>query len=119
MSATQKIKESQAQQVSGLSLLDEIMEQTRITPQDEGYDIAKKGVTAFIENILATSDADEPINKSIVDRMLVELDRKISGQMDEIMHNVTFQEMESSWRSLKLLVDRTDFRENIKIQMNF
>lgn len=117
MSATQKIKESQAQQVSGLSLLDEIMEQTRITPQDEGYDIAKKGVTAFIENILATSDADEPINKSIVDRMLVELDRKISGQMDEIMHNVTFQEMESSWRSLKLLVDRTDFRENIKIQI--
>ncbi|MCE1818049.1 type VI secretion system contractile sheath large subunit, partial [Enterobacter hormaechei] len=28
-----------------------------------------------------------------------------------------FQELESSWRSLKILVDRTDFRENIKINI--
>ena len=37
--------------------------------------------------------------------------------MDEILHNARFQEVESSRRSLKLLVDRTDFRENIKINI--
>ena len=49
--------------------------------------------------------------------MLVELDNKLSTQVDEILHAPKFQEIEASWRSLKLLVDRTDFRENIKINI--
>lgn len=118
MSISQKkqlLQENTSQ--SGISLLDEIMAQTRMAPQDDGYDVAKKGVAAFIDNILSTTDKDEPINKSLVDRMLVELDQKIGAQMDEILHSDKFQQMESAWRGLKMLVDRTDFRENIKIQV--
>jgi type VI secretion system protein ImpC len=98
-------------------LLEEIMAQTRIAPNEEGYDIAKKGVAAFIENLIGRNHSSEPVNKSLVDQMLVELDKKISAQMDEIIHNVKFQQMESSWRGLKLLIDRTDFRENNKLEL--
>ncbi len=97
------------------SLLDEIMQQARLNPEDEGYDIAKQGISAFIANMLESGREDEPVNKLLVDRMICELDKKLSAQMDEILHADAFQNMESSWRSLKLLVDRTDFRENIKI----
>lgn len=41
-------------------------------------------------------------------------DRVLGKQMDAIFHQPAFQELESSWRSLELLVDRTDFRENIE-----
>ncbi|MBE8596088.1 type VI secretion system contractile sheath large subunit [Xenorhabdus sp. BG5] len=99
------------------SLLDEIMSQARMTPENDGYYIAKQGVAAFIGSILDTGSNDEPINKLLVDKMIVELDKKLSEQMDEIMHAKPFQELESSWRSLKILVDRTDFRENIKINI--
>ncbi|TVO31318.1 type VI secretion system contractile sheath large subunit [Vibrio algivorus] len=99
------------------SLLDEVMAKTRITPNEEGYDIAKKGIAAFIENLVSAKRTEEPVNKSLVDQMLVELDKKISSQMDEILHNEKFQQMESSWKGLKLLVDRTDFRENNKIDL--
>ncbi|MDC9620743.1 type VI secretion system contractile sheath large subunit [Xenorhabdus sp. XENO-7] len=99
------------------SLLDEIMSQARITPENDGYYIAKQGVAAFISSILDTGANEEPINKLVVDKMIVELDKKLSEQMDEIMHAKPFQELESSWRSLKILVDRTDFRENIKINI--
>jgi len=99
------------------SLLDEIMAQAHMQPDSDGYDIARQGVAAFIANILEAGTNDEPINKVIVDRMIVELDKKLSAQMDEIMHAAPFRELESSWRSLKLLVDRTDFRENIKINV--
>ncbi|MBD1227318.1 type VI secretion system contractile sheath large subunit [Xenorhabdus griffiniae] len=99
------------------SLLDEIMSQARMTPENDGYYIAKQGVAAFIGSILDTGSNDEPINKLLVDKMIVELDKKLSEQMDEIMHAKQFQELESSWRSLKILVDRTDFRENIKINI--
>ncbi|MCG6351664.1 type VI secretion system contractile sheath large subunit [Vibrio fluvialis] len=99
------------------SLLDEIMAQTRIAPSEEGYDVAKKGVAAFIENLIGGNQLDEAVNKSLVDQMLVELDKKISAQMDEILHDEKYQQMESAWRGLKLFVDRTDFRENNKVDL--
>lgn len=99
------------------SLLSEIMEQTRLQPGEESYDIALKGVEAFISDLLKSDRTEEKINKSVVDRMVAELDRKISSQVDEILHHPEFQQLESSWRSLKLLVDRTNFRENIKIDV--
>lgn len=98
-------------------LLDSIMAQTRILPSEDAYDIAKKGVAAFIENIVTQDQINEPVNKALVDQMLVELDKKISAQMDAILHCEPLQQMESAWRGLKLLVDRTDFRENIKIEL--
>lgn len=104
-------------EVSEVSLLDEIMAQTRIEPNEDGYDIAKKGIAAFIENLIGSKQTDEQVNKSLVDHMIVDLDNKISAQMDEILHNESIQALESSWRGLKLLIDRTDFRENIKIEV--
>ncbi|WP_025821235.1 type VI secretion system contractile sheath large subunit [Shewanella marina] len=98
-------------------LLDEIMAQTRMAPTEEAYDIAKKGVAAFIGNLIGTDKTEEPVNKALVDQMLVELDKKISSQMDAILHTEAVQQMESAWRGLKLLIDRTDFRENIKIEL--
>lgn len=102
---------------SQVSLLDEIMAHTNMLPENEGYDIARQGVSAFIANLLDSGNSDELINKVLVDRMIVELDKKLSAQMDEILHAEPFQQLESSWRSLKILVDRTDFRENIKINV--
>lgn len=115
MSTTESVLE--APQLAEGSLLDEIMQQTRIAPNEDGYDIAKKGVAAFIENLLGSAQSEEPVNKSLVDQMLVELDKKVSAQMDEILHNADYQQMESSWRGLKLFIDRTDFRENNKVEI--
>ncbi|MEZ8140871.1 type VI secretion protein [Enterovibrio norvegicus FF-33] len=115
MSVQEKTLESSVKE-SG-SLLDEIMAQTRLAPSEEGYDIAKKGVAAFVENLIGSDKEQEPVNKALVDQMLVELDKKISAQMDVVLHSQPVQEMESAWRGLKLLVDRTDFRENIKIEV--
>ncbi|WP_407334011.1 type VI secretion system contractile sheath large subunit [Enterovibrio sp. 27052020O] len=115
MSVQEKTLDSSVKE-SG-SLLDEIMAQTRIAPSEEGYDIAKKGVAAFVENLIGSDKEQEPVNKALVDQMLVELDKKISAQMDVVLHSQPVQEMESAWRGLKLLVDRTDFRENIKIEV--
>lgn len=113
------VNETQQEQaaISGGSLLDEIMAQSRMSPETEAYDIAKQGVAAFISNIFANPSEEEPINKLLIDKMLVELDTQLSAQVDQILHAPKFQEIESSWRSLKLLVDRTDFRENIKINI--
>jgi len=84
------------------SLLDEIMAQARITPVDEGYSVAKQGVAALIANILDSGATSDPVNKALVDSMIVELDKKLSKQMDVILHAKELQEMvpprKSCWR---------------------
>jgi len=99
------------------SLLDSIMEQTKMAPSDDGYSIARKGVEAFIAELLAPGKAKRKADKTVVDQMIAEIDEKLSRQLDEIMHNDTFQQLESAWRGLKLVVDRTNFRENIKVEL--
>lgn len=99
------------------SILESIIAQTRLTPEDDAYDIAKRGVSAFIEELLKPQNSGEPVKKAMVDRMIAEIDSKLSRQVDEILHHADFQALESAWRGLQLLVDRTDFRENIKIEM--
>ncbi len=103
--------------LSNATLLDQIMAETKLVPAQEGYQVARQGVSAFISEILKTPDPDQLINKHRVDQMIAELDRALSNQMDAILHQPAFQALESSWRSLKLLVDRTDFRENIKLEV--
>ena len=98
-------------------ILDRIIAETKLTPDDEAYSIAKRGVSAFIEELLKPQNENEPVKKAMVDRMIAEIDAKLSRQMDEILHHPQFQSLESSWRGLKLLVDRTDFRENIKLEL--
>lgn len=58
------------------------MAQARLTPVDEGYGVAKQGVAALIANILDSGADTERVNKALVDSMIVELDKKLSQQMD-------------------------------------
>jgi len=109
--------QQQTSDIAELGILDQIIAQTSLTPEDEAYGIAKRGVSAFIEELLKPQNQSEPVKKALVDRMIAEIDAKLSHQMDEILHNPEFQSLEASWRGLNLLVDRTDFRENIKIEL--
>ncbi len=99
------------------SLLDEIVQATKLKPTDEAYSITKKGVEALISQLLEPGREVSKISQAVVDDMIAEIDRKLSMQVDEIMHHPQFQELESAWRSLKFLVDRTNFRENIKVEI--
>jgi type VI secretion system protein ImpC len=99
------------------SLLDSILAETRIGPNDEGFDVAKRGVQAFVSELLLKGGAVQRIDKTLVDGMIAEIDRKISRQLDTILHHPDFQKLESAWRGLRFVIDRTNFRENIKVEM--
>lgn len=99
------------------SLLDQILSETKISPQDEAYDVAKRGVQAFIAELLTPQRAAEKVDKAVVDSMIAEIDKKLSAQLDEIIHHGEFQKLESAWRGLRFVIDRVDFRENTKIEL--
>ena len=99
------------------SLLDQIVQETKIAPSDEGYGVVRRGVQALLGELLAKGKPEQKVDRKIVDAMIAELDQRISNQVDAIIHNEKFQQLESSWRGLKFLVDRTDFRENLQIHV--
>ncbi|MBW1729698.1 MAG: type VI secretion system contractile sheath large subunit [Deltaproteobacteria bacterium] len=99
------------------SLLEEIVQATKLKPSDEAYSLAKRGVEALIAQLLEPGREVPKVSKAVVDEMIAEIDKKMSLQLDAILHHPEFQKLESAWRSLKFLVDRTDFRENIRIEV--
>ena len=99
------------------SLLDDIVTATRLKPKDEGYSLAKRGVEALIAQLVEPGREVEKVSKATVDEMIAEIDKKLSLQVDVILHHPDFQKLESAWSSLKFLIDKTDFRENIRLEL--
>ena len=90
-------------------ILDNIIAQTLLTVDDEAYGIAKRGVSAFIEELVKPHNSGEPVKKRLVDRMIAEIDAKLSQQMDEILHHPDFQALEAAWKE----IGRASCRESV------
>ena len=115
--AEQKPVEAGAAAEAGdMSLLDQITLETKLKPSDSEFEVARRGVHALIAELVKT-DKLEKIDSKVIDAMIGEIDRKMGVQLDEILHHPEVQKLESSWRGLKLVIDRTNFRENIKIEL--
>ncbi len=99
------------------SLLEDLLSDAKVTKEQEGYDVVKKGLQHFIAEMLAPSKSAERVDKNLIDVMIAEIDQRLSAQINEILHHPDFQKLESAWRSLKYLIDKVDFRENIKVEM--
>jgi len=108
-------KEAQTQEET--PLLNEIIEATKIKPNDDAYSVTKKGLESLIAQLIEPGKEGVKISGALLDDMIGEIDKKMSLQLDAILHHPELQKVESSWRSLKFLVDRTDFRENIKLEI--
>ncbi len=79
--------------------------------------VVAAALRVFVDAVNDLESPVEKVDKELIDSMVAQLDHKLSQQLDAIMHHEAFQESESSWRSLKFLVDRTDFRKNVKVEV--
>ncbi|MFZ4573562.1 MAG: type VI secretion system contractile sheath large subunit [Phycisphaerales bacterium] len=52
-----------------------------------------------------------------IEAMIAAIDRKLSEQVNEILHHADFQSLESSWRGLHYLVNNTETDETLKIRV--
>jgi type VI secretion system protein ImpC len=102
---------------AGTSLLDEVLAETKLKPNDEGYETAKRGISAFISEMLGGDRAAERVDNALVDQLIAEIDSRISAQLNAVLHHKQFQYLESAWRGLKYLVDNVDFRENVRVEV--
>ncbi len=94
-------------------LLDAVIGATKQTERDRAQDLIKslteealKGTVTFDRNLTKTFD-----------RAITEIDRKLSEQLNQIMHHERFTKLEGSWRGMHYLVMNSETGTSLKIRM--
>src|SRR5690349_14875787 len=98
---------------AGLGLLDQVIGATKQTERDRAEELiralteeALKGTVTFNRNLVVTFD-----------RAIAEIDRKVSEQLNQILHNERFLKLEGSWRGLNYLVMNSETGTSLKVRM--
>src|SRR3954465_14375485 len=83
---------------------------------DEAKGAVELAVRTLAEQALSqTKLIGNDVVKSI-ESIIAELDRKLSEQVNLILHNPEFQQLEGAWRGLHYLVNNTETDEMLKIR---
>ena len=83
---------------------------------DEARSAVEAAVRTLAEQALLHGTTMTDDAYSTIEAILAEIDRKLSGQVNLILHHPDFQQMESAWRGLQHLVFNTETDEKLKIR---
>lgn len=106
--------EAQAVEVSDF----EKLLQQEFKPKSEEANVAvQRAVKTLVEQALENTALISSNSVKTIEGMIAELDKKISKQVNEIIHHDDFQKLESAWRGLSYLVNNTATSESLKIRV--
>lgn len=100
-----------------LSLLDAIVEQSRVAINDSEKTHTRGLITELVDQVLAGAVTVSKDLVASIDARVAELDHLISNQLNAIMHAPEFQSLEASWRGLKYLVRESETSPMLKIKV--
>ncbi len=95
------------------SLLESLLDDAKL---DSGADANKRGITSFLTELLRTNEATQRVAKDRIDVLIADIDRRLTAQVNAILHAPEVKALESAWRGIKYLVDEIDFRENVRLE---
>ena len=106
-----------AAETAEISLLDQIVSQGRFGKDAPARDRGRDMIKQFVDEVLTGTitlgrDTDVMLNARIA-----QLDKLITMQVDEILHQPAFQKLEATWRGLKYLVSQSETSEMLKIKV--
>ncbi|HEX7129552.1 MAG TPA: type VI secretion system contractile sheath large subunit [Rhodanobacteraceae bacterium] len=77
----------------------------------------ESAVRTLAEQVLQKSDIVSEDVTQTINAYVAEIDRKISEQLNLVMHHEDFQKLESAWRGLHYLVNNTETDQLLKIRV--
>jgi type VI secretion system protein ImpC len=111
--STSSAGQSAAEAHEAGSLLDQVVSATRQTEPDRAQDLvrtlveqAKRGTVTFDRNLPRT-----------IERAIALIDKTLSNQLNEVIHDPKFLKLEGSWRGLHYLVMNSETGTNLKIRL--
>ncbi len=84
---------------------------------DRQKEAIEEGVLALASQALAETAIISDDAVKTIESMIAELDRKLSEQINHILHHDDFQALEGTWRGMHHLVNNTETDEMLKIRI--
>jgi len=84
---------------------------------DEARSAVEQAVLTLAQQALAQTKLISADVMMSIEAMIAELDRRMSRQLNAILHHADFQQLESAWRGLHYLVNNTETDEMLKISV--
>src|SRR5262245_6159993 len=98
------------------NLLDKILDRTKPL-NDKERERNKDYVGQFLKQIVQPGQVISKDVETNIKYWIAEIDKKLSSQLNEVMHAPEFQQLESTWRGLHYLVHQSETGENLKIRV--
>jgi len=103
-------------QTAEAGLLDEIV--TRTKPADDTERERNKSyIDEFLRKVVQPGMVVSRDVETNVKYWIAEVDKKLSAQLNEIMHHPDFQKLEGTWRGLHYIVHETTTAEGLRIRV--
>ncbi len=77
----------------------------------------ESAVATLVRQALEDKDVIKDDVLDTIEAMIAKLDEKLSAQMNEILHDETYQQIESAWRGLNYLVMNSETDAQLKIRI--
>jgi len=104
---------AQASAETATSLLDQVVAATKQTEPDRAQDLVK---TLVEQALSGTVVFDKNLGRTF-DRAIATIDQKLSAQLNAIIHDPRFLQLEGSWRGLHHLVMNSETGTSLKIRV--
>jgi type VI secretion system protein ImpC len=116
MSPAEQAKAAAATTTTEDSLLDKILDRTKPI-DDRERERNKDYVGQFLRHVVKPGQVISKDVETNIKYWIAEIDKKLSSQLNEIMHNADFQKLEATWRGMHYLVHQSETGENLKIRV--
>ena len=100
-----------------LSEFDALLSKEFKPKTDEAKSAVKLAVQTLAEQALSATTLISDNAIKTIESIIAEIDRKLSEQVNLILHHEDFKALEGSWRGLHYLVNNTETGENLKIRV--
>jgi type VI secretion system protein ImpC len=84
---------------------------------DEAREAVEQAVRTLAQQALSQTKLVSPDVVKSIEAIIAELDRKLTEQVNRILHHEDFQKLEGAWRGLHHLVNNTETDEMLKIRV--
>jgi type VI secretion system protein ImpC len=106
-----------APEAAPVSLLDSIVDETRVARSDSERARAKDLIGELVTEVL---EGTVTVSKDVIttiEARIAEIDRFLSDQLNTVMHAQEFQQLEASWRGLNYLIMQSETSTSLKIRV--
>jgi len=116
MAGAKKEQEAQVEEALGIDDFSELLNKEFKPKSDRARAQVEAAVETLAHQVLSDEDLilDDAINS--INAIIAEIDLKMTEQINHILHNDEFQQLESAWRGLHYLVNNTETDEQLKIR---